>query len=128
MKIRMVQERTGGRWDGRAWPPVGGELYVEDDEGAAICAHGWAIPVPEDPVEVPEAAQKVLEEARSAESAPAEPPAPPGPVPAEESPAPADKPAANAPKAAWVAYAVSHGMAEGEAGAMSKADLIAALG
>jgi len=127
LKIRMVQERTGGRWDGRAWPPVGGEIYVEDDEGAAICAHGWAVPVPEDPVEVPEAAQKVLEEARSAESAPAEPPAPPEPVPAEE-PAVPDKPAANAPKAAWVAYAVSHGMAEGEAGAMSKADLIAALG
>ena len=124
MKIRMVQERTGGRWDGRAWPPVGGEIYVDDDEGAAVCAHGWAVPVPEDPVEVPEAAQRILEETRGAET-PVEPAAPPAPA---EEPAAPEKPAANAPKAAWVAYAVSHGIAEGEAGAMSKADLITALG
>jgi hypothetical protein len=130
MKIRMVEERTGGRWDGRAWPPVGGELYVEDAEGAAICGAGWAVPVPEDGVEVPEAAQKVLEETRTTQ-APAEPPeAAPAPEPAPVPPAaPAlAKPSVNAPKSAWVEYAAAHGMPEGEAGGMSKSDLIAALG
>lgn len=107
MKIKMVEERTGPRWDDRAWPPVGGELYVGDDEGAAVCAAGWAIPVPEDtPVEL-----------RAAES--------PAEAPEEATTA---KPGVNAPKAAWVAYATGHGMAEDEAAGMSKTDLIAALG
>src|SRR5215469_12447005 len=113
----MVQERTGGRWDGRAWPPVGGEIYVDDDEGAAVCAHGWAVPVPEDPVEVPEAALKVLEETRGAESAPVAPPAPPEPpqdAPPAAEPSALDRPPVNAPKAAWVEYAVFHGMSDGE--------------
>jgi hypothetical protein len=118
LKIRMVQERTGGRHDGRAWPPVGGELYVEDEEGAAVCAAGWAIPVPEDtPVEL-RATGKATEEARGAES-PAEAPEGAGTI---------QSPAQNAPKAAWVAYAAARGMPEDEAAAMSKADLIAALG
>ena len=45
MRIRMVQERTGPRHDGRPWPPVGGEIDVDDDECAAVCEHGWAVPV-----------------------------------------------------------------------------------
>ena len=48
MKIRMTEERTGPRYDGQPWPPVGGEITVPDDEGAAVCEHGWAIPVPEE--------------------------------------------------------------------------------
>lgn len=45
MKIRMLEERTGPRHDGRRWPPVGGEIDVDDEEGAAVCAAGWAQPV-----------------------------------------------------------------------------------
>jgi hypothetical protein len=48
MKIRMVEERTGPRHDGRAWPPRGEDFYVEDDEGAAICGAGWAVPAAEE--------------------------------------------------------------------------------
>ena len=48
MKIRMTEERTGPRYDGRPWPAVGGEIEVADDEGAAVCEHGWAVPVPEE--------------------------------------------------------------------------------
>ena len=48
MKIRMTEERTGPRHDGQPWPPVGGEIEVADDEGAAVCEHGWAVPVPEE--------------------------------------------------------------------------------
>ena len=78
MKIRMVEERTGPRWDARAWPPVGGEIDVDDAEGAAVCGAGWAIPVPQD--------AKV--ETRGAQSAP-EAPAPSGDT----------KPGASDPKA-----------------------------
>jgi hypothetical protein len=45
VKIRMLEERTGPRHDGRMWPPVGGEIDVDDEEGAAVCAAGWAQPV-----------------------------------------------------------------------------------
>jgi hypothetical protein len=117
LKIRMVQERTGGRHDGRAWPPVGGELYVEDEEGAAVCAAGWAIPVPEDtPVEL-RATGKATEEARGAES-PAEAPEEPGD----------GKPAVNAPKSAWVAWAARSGAPVVDLEAMTKADLVSRYG
>ncbi len=51
MKIRMVQDRTGPRHDGQAWPPRGGEIDVSDEEGAAVCEHGWAVPVAQPPAE-----------------------------------------------------------------------------
>ena len=108
MKIRMIEQRSGGRYDGRAWPAVGVDFDVPDEEGAGLCAQGSAIPVAVKDADV---------ETRAAES-PAEPP---------EDAAPG-RPAQNAPKAAWVAYAAAYGMAEDEAGGMSKADLIAALG
>ncbi len=47
----MVQERTGPRHDGRAWPPVGGEIDVDGEEGAAVCGAGWAVPVAQKPPE-----------------------------------------------------------------------------
>lgn len=47
----MVQDRTGPRWDGQAWPPRDGEIDVDDDEGAAVCEHGWAVPVAQAPAE-----------------------------------------------------------------------------
>jgi hypothetical protein len=118
MKIRMVVDRTGGRWDGRPWPPRGGELYVEDEEGAAVCGAGWAVPVPEDPVEIPEAAAKVLEESRATPESAAEAPQDPDAV----------RPAQNAPKPAWVAYAATQGLPAAEAAGLSKAELVARYG
>jgi len=104
----MIEQRSGGRYDGRVWPPVGEDFDVPDEEGAGLCAQGSAIPV---------AVMDAGVEVRGAEK-PAEAPEPPGDA----------RPAANAPKAAWVAYAAAQGMAEDEAAGMSKADLIAALG
>ena len=45
MRIRMLVEKTGPRYDGRMWPYTGGEIDVPDDEGAALCAQGDAAPV-----------------------------------------------------------------------------------
>lgn len=45
MRIRMVEERHGGRYDGRQWPGVGGEWDVPDEEGRALCSSGAAVPV-----------------------------------------------------------------------------------
>ena len=45
MKIRMTEHRSGGRYDGRAWPPVGEDFDVPDEEGAGLCAQGSAVPV-----------------------------------------------------------------------------------
>ena len=107
MRIRMVQERTGPRWDERAWPPVGGEIDVSDEEGAAVCGAGWAVPVPSGrAAQTPEDSLAATEETRSAPQVPA-----PG-----------------APKTAWVDYAAALGHDRDEAAAMTKSDLIAALG
>ena len=107
MKVRMLIGISGGRGDGTPWPHPGGELVVSDEEGAALCAGRMAVPVAEeDPAEL-----------REAES-PAEAPEGPGGA----------KPAVNASKAEWVAYAAAQGLTADEAGSMTKADLIAALG
>jgi len=41
----MIEQRSGGRYDGRAWPPVGEDFDVPDEEGTGLCAQGSAIPV-----------------------------------------------------------------------------------
>lgn len=67
MKIRMVEERTGPRYDSRAWPPPGGEIDVDDEEGAAVCRAGWAVPVAEQrAAESGEAKRAATEETRAA--------------------------------------------------------------
>ena len=45
MRIRMLVEKTGPRYDGQSWPGPGGEIDVPDEEGAALCEHGDAAPV-----------------------------------------------------------------------------------
>lgn len=45
MRIRMLVEKTGPRYDGRPWPGPGGEIDVPDEEGAGLCAQGDAAPV-----------------------------------------------------------------------------------
>lgn len=63
MKIRMTEERTGPRYDGRMWPPRGGEIDVDDAEGADVCAAGWAVPVAQ-----PDAAVETREDKTAAET------------------------------------------------------------
>ena len=70
MKIRMLEQRSGPRYDGRTWPPVGEDFDVPDDEGAGLCAQGSAVPVAvkdadvevrgaEKPAEAPETAESI---------------------------------------------------------------------
>lgn len=109
MKIRMVQERTGPRHDGRPWPPVGGEIDVDGEEGAAVCAAGWAVPVaePQKAVETPEQPLEAQTETRASSGG---------------------APAVNAPKSDWVAYAVSIGVGQDEAEALTKQQLVGRYG
>jgi hypothetical protein len=52
VKIRMQVDISGTRGDGRDWPRRGGEIDVDDQEGADLCAGGLATPVAVDePVE-----------------------------------------------------------------------------
>ena len=48
MKVRMAVSMSGTR-GGEAWPGVGEELVVGDEEGAQLCAAGLAEPVAEKP-------------------------------------------------------------------------------
>ena len=45
MRIRMLVEKTGPRYDDRPWPGPGGEIDVPDEEGRGLCAQGDAAPV-----------------------------------------------------------------------------------
>ena len=49
MRIRMLHQRTGGRYDNQPWPERGGELDVPDEEGAALCEQGIAEQVEQKP-------------------------------------------------------------------------------
>jgi hypothetical protein len=108
MRIRLVVDKSGPRWDGQDWPVRGGEIDVPDDEGMALCGQGDAVPVVTDNAETPEQADAVTE-VRSVTAAVA-------------------KPIVNSPKAAWVDHAVSQGADRAEAEAMKKTELIAAYG
>lgn len=121
----MLHERSGPRWDGRDWPPRGGQIDVSDEEGIALCGQGIAAPVVADEVETPEGPLAVATEVRQAEAASFEPGE--SGEPAELESRPAVKPIVNSPKAHWVEHAVSLGFDRAEAAAMPKADLIAAV-
>lgn len=122
MRIRMVADRTGPRWDGQDWPPYGGEITVPDDEGAALCEHGYAVPVVTDAAEVPEQPDPAAE-TRAAEAPGAAEMVPESP--ARDMPMP---PRVNAPRADWAAHAVSRGADPDAVDELTKAALIAAYG
>ena len=63
MRIRMLVEKTGPRHDYRSWPGPGGEIDVDDEEGAVLCAQGDAAPVaqPDKDVETRDKAGSGLE-------------------------------------------------------------------
>ena len=48
MKIKMKQQITGTR-NAERWPAPGDTIVVGDDEGAELCAQGYAEPVAEKP-------------------------------------------------------------------------------
>ena len=43
----MLAGISGGRGDGTMWPPQGGTLEVDADEGASLCRAHLAVPVAE---------------------------------------------------------------------------------
>jgi len=47
VKIRMNQQISGLRSTGDKWPAAGDEIVVSDNEGADLCANGYAVPVAE---------------------------------------------------------------------------------
>ena len=58
----MVQDRTGGRYDGQPWAPRGGEMDVPDDEAQALCSLGIAEPVEQPKPAVKKAAAKAAKD------------------------------------------------------------------
>jgi hypothetical protein len=122
--VVMNKYISGGRHDGREWPPEGAPFEVEDWEGEDLVYHGHAYrvaspvqapPPPPPPAPAPEQEAPAVVE----ETSPPEPEEPADDAPA---PAPAD------PKAAWVAYAVSQGASQAEAESLTKNQLQSAYG
>lgn len=68
MRIRMAVSMSGSR-AGVEWPPVGGELEVDDVEGAQLCGAGLAVPVKVDKVERAVAPKAEIRKARVAKDA-----------------------------------------------------------
>lgn len=103
-RVRMVADRTGGRYDGQDWPPPGGEFDVPGTEAEALLAQGDAVtadqPEPEAAAEAPETPQD----------------APEPPV--------VTQPAVNDPKGAWVDHAVAQGAPQEVAESLTKQQLI----
>ena len=46
MKVRMVAQRTGPRYDGQDWPGPGGEIDLPEEEAGALVAAGDAVQLP----------------------------------------------------------------------------------
>lgn len=113
MKIRMLESISGGRADGREWPPYGGEIEVPDAEGKDLCAAQLAVPVADTDsgTEIPEAGADAAVETRQG----ADEPAPGVPPP-------------HASKTVWVEHAVGQGMARKDAEAATKAELMSRFG
>lgn len=113
-KIHVIQQMSGSRYDGQAWPakvgPGNGTMDVPEWEAAELVAAGIAEipgdpgPPPPPPVGEPEASD----------------------VPAPDEPA--RPPAVNAPKAEWIDHAVAQGHDPADAETMTKAALIEQYG
>jgi hypothetical protein len=92
--VRMAQQMSGRRYDGREWPPYGGTIEVSAEEAAELChtsagsSTPIAVPVvearkvetadaPEDPKVEARAERAVEAKAEAAAAVSAPPPAPP---------------------------------------------------
>ena len=132
MIIRMFNQMSSGRHDGRPWPPPGVDFEVPDWEGRDLVDGGNAVMVSEKPTPAyvpppdlppsPEPQQwPPFEPGRLA--GPAQPVPEPEPVlQAAEPPRPAS------PKAEWVAWAVRNGVSDEEASQLTKQQLMEAYG
>lgn len=147
--IRMRETLSGGRCDGRPWPPAGGDVDVPDWEAEHAIRAGYAHEVdPPEPEKKPDpeteqakapapAAQPRLTGWESGQyvQPPPQPEAPatPADVSRETAPEQADHDVPEPPRPAdqkqdWVDYAVARGLAADKAAAMSKADLMSRYG
>lgn len=147
MIVQMVLQVSGGRADGREWPPPWVDLEVPDAEGEDLVRGGLARrvehrevpPSPRQPepepvtVYAPEPGDPGTPEAAPV---PEPSPAAAGPAPAQEVPAPEpDKGADEIPvpkpadsKQAWIDYAVSQGTSPEQANDLTKAQLMQVYG
>lgn len=158
MKIRMREVMSGGRHDGRPWPPPGVDFEVPDWEGRDLIAGQLAVPadrasrkVAEGLGEQPAPGHPSKLDQRPAEAEPpGEPPAAPGAAenragetgsdgldagaaePAAGHPAAgpvtAEAPAPSAVKQDWIDWAIAQGADPELAAAMTKADLMSRYG
>jgi hypothetical protein len=118
-KIRVLQQMSGSRYDGQAWPETNGKLNVPEWEAADLVAAGLAerVDEPEPEREQPAGdAPPVL--AADADFA----------TTVDEIPSETRPPAINAPKADWVDHAIAQGHDPDEAENMTKASLIETYG
>jgi hypothetical protein len=147
MWVVMTLSMSGGRYDGRTWPPRGVPFQVPDWEGrdlvkvqqaVEIDTPAWAVSSPPPPAPAPEPEPTVVSEPSAtsagpavvAEDAPGLPEAAadgaeaPEAAPDEEDvvPGPGDT------KRAWVDYAVSKGASPAEAATQTKTQLQQAYG
>lgn len=131
MYIRMRHYVSGGRHDGREWPPAGLVFEVPDWEGEDLIVHGHAVLAepPARPRLVPP--PPLPPSAHHLSPADVMTPGPePGPEKAPE-PEPEPEPAVPAPgdpKQAWIDYAVSRGASYEQAMQQTKAQLQQAYG
>jgi len=131
-RVIMRFSISGGRHDGREWPPAGEELVLGKTEADDLVRGNMAYPHP-DGYEV---AAHAAPPSGPADSPPSPEPAPgAGPPEAryEAAPEPAPEPpsvapVAYAPKQAWVDWAMAQGATEDEANMMTKAQLMEAYG
>lgn len=145
-KVQMLGFISGGRWDGRVWPPAGQSLVVPDWEEADLIAARLAQPWPRgfdaepEPAPEPEpadaaAAATVTEAVQQGDEVTlgADPDPDPEPdlvidVPGETGEPEGGPPRPSAPKSEWVAWAVKAGCREDVANAYTKQELMEQYG
>ena len=135
MRIRMVIGISGGRHDGRPWPPPGHEIDVQDHEGQdLIRAHHAVYVGPSEPPPVPPPVERIISEPSSTGAGPApevtnvvvHPSGPPDAETPQAEELPVPRP--SDPKQSWVDYAISQGATEDQAASMTKNDLMSRYG
>lgn len=92
VEVKMIQQMSGPRPDGRQWPPVGGVMEVSEDEAAALCheagqqSHPIAVRTGR---KAEETGDDEREEETASDSRPAEDTTPKAPKTAKAAPRPA---------------------------------------
>jgi hypothetical protein len=128
----MLQQVSGGRYDGTDWPPAFVPFEVPDNEGEDLLRGGLAYraaaPAPAPAPSAPEPGPGPAPEnvfsgtVTSAGAASAQ-----AGIPDAEGQLP-DVPKPNDAKQAWVDFAMAHGATEDEANMATKADLMSKYG